>query len=348
MNKTIILTGGGTAGHVMVNINLENELKKHFSKIIYLGSENGIEKSLIKSKTSYDFISIPTVKFERKKILKSILIPFKLLSCVSKTKQILKSIKPDVIFSKGGYVGLPVVIAGKKLKIKTICHESDITMGLANKIAKNYANTICTNFEITAQKNGKKCVHTSMPLPLSNLSKIQAKEKLKIPTSKPCLLVTGGSLGARSINEFIFKNLNKLTEKFYVVHLVGNGNLNKNLSNNSYRQIEFENDMWTLLKATDFAISRAGANTIVELLANEILTIFIPLPSTVSRGDQIENAKYLAEKNLAKFILQEDLNLKKLQNLLNLIEKDSKNIKNNIKNANFKDGTKKIINLILN
>ncbi len=344
---TIVLTGGGTAGHVMVNIYLEKELKKHFSKIVYIGSENGIEKDLIKSKTSYEYVSIPTVRFERKKLLKSLFIPFKLLHCVSKAKAALKSIKPDVIFSKGGYVGLPVVIAGKKLGIKSVCHESDITMGLANKLAKKYADVICTSFEITAAQNGKKCRHTCMPLPLSPLSKSEAKQKLNIPKSKPCLLVTGGSMGAKSLNEFVFNNIDELTKNYYVVHLVGKGNSNKNITGSSYRQIEFENDMWTLFRATDFAISRAGANTIIELFANQILTVFVPLPLSVSRGDQIENAKYLCKKNLAKYILQEELTIKKLQKSLNSLKNNSDFYKNNLKNANFEDGTEKIINIIL-
>lgn len=347
MNNTIILTGGGTAGHVTVNINLQYELKKHFSKIIYIGSKNGIEQKLIKSNTDYDFYEIPTVKFERKKLLKNLLIPFKLRKSINEAKNLLKKFKPSIVFSKGGYVGLPVVIAAKKLNIPVVCHESDITMGLANRLAKKYANIICTNFKITAEKNGKKCIHTSMPIPLSNLTKEEAKLKLNIKTNKKILLVTGGSLGAKSLNEFIFKNINELTKKYYIIHLVGKNNFNKKIKNENYKQIEFSNDMWTIYKASDYAISRAGANTIIELLSNKILTIFIPLPAKVSRGDQIENAKFLEQKNLAKMILQEDLTIEKVQNLLIYLENNSKNIKNNIKNANFEDGTKNIIDIIL-
>ena len=346
-NNCIVLTGGGTAGHVTLNINLETELKKYFDKIVYIGSQNGIEKSLIKNNTTYNYREITTVKLERKKILKNLTIPQKLFKGIKEAKKILQEVKPNVVFSKGGYVGLPVVIAAHKLNIPVICHESDISMGLANKIAKKYAKIICTNFKITAEKNGKKCIHTGMPIMIKNLTKNQAKEKLNIKTTKPILLVTGGSLGAQSINNFIYKNIEKLTQKYYVYHLVGKNNLNISIKNNSYKQVEFSNDMWTIYKAADYAISRAGANTIVELLANNILTIFIPLPKKASRGDQIQNAKYLENSGLSKTILQEDLTLEKLQNCLNFLENNAKNIKNNIKNANFQNGTQKIIDIIL-
>ena len=138
-NNCIVLTGGGTAGHVMVNINLKEELKKHFKQIIYIGSENGIEKELITKLTDYKYVSIPTVKFDRRRIYKNFSIPFKLSKSIKEASKIIKFYNPQVVFSKGGYVGLPVVIAAKKIKIPAICHECDITMGLANKIAKRYA-----------------------------------------------------------------------------------------------------------------------------------------------------------------------------------------------------------------
>lgn len=347
MSNCIILTGGGTAGHVTLNINLQDELKKHFDKIVYIGSKTGIEKELIKSKTSYIYEEITTTKLSRSNIFKNFAIPFKLSKGVCESRKLIKKYKPSIIFSKGGYVGLPVVIAGKKMKVPVVCHESDISMGLANKLAKKYANKICTNFSATAEQNGSKCICTGMPLKLSPLTKIQAKEKLKIKTDKPVLLVTGGSLGAKAINEFIFKNVDALTKKYFIIHLVGKGKLNKKIQNNSYKQIEFSHDMWTIFKATDYAISRAGANTIVELLSNNILTIFVPLPKSVSRGDQIDNSKFLEKQNLSKTILQEDLSLEKVQNTLNLFEKDSVFYKNNIKKANFTDGTKNIMQIIL-
>lgn len=347
MDDCIVLTGGGTAGHVTLNISLQDELKNYFKNIVYIASKTGIENELIKTRTKYKIKQIDTVKFERKKIFKNIAIPFKLKKSINQARKILIDQKPSIVFSKGGYVGLPVVIAASKLNIPVICHESDLTMGLANKIAKRYASVICTNFKKTAEENGDKCKHTGMPIPKSNLSKSAAKQKLNINSPKPVLLVTGGSLGSVSINKFIFENISALTENYFVLHLTGKGNLNKDIVCKDYKQIEFSNDMPTLFKASDFAISRAGANTVFELLSNKILTIFVPLPTKASRGDQIENAKYLENSGLSKTIFQNELAIEKVQNCLDFLKNNAENIKNNIKNANFTDGTKKIISLIM-
>ena len=348
MNKNcIILTGGGTAGHVTLNINLEKNLKQHFDKIVYIGSKTGIEKTLVKSNTEYIYEEITTTKLIRKKFLKNITLPFKLLKAVKEAKTLIKKHNPKIVFSKGGYVGLPVVIAAKKLNVPVVCHESDISMGLANKLAKKYASKICTNFKLTSEKNGPKCIHTGMPLKHINLSKEEIKNKLNIKTNKPILLVTGGSLGSKALNNFVFETLPALTKKFYVIHLVGKNNFNKNIKAEDYKQIEFTNEMWSILTITDYAISRAGANTIYELFANQILTIFVPLPKNVSRGDQIDNAIYFENQNMAKCIEQNKLTLEKVQNALENLKINSKNIKNRIKNANFTDGTEKIIEIIL-
>lgn len=347
MDNCIVLTGGGTAGHVSINLSLENELKKHFKRIVYIASKNGIENELVKSRTSYEIKQISTVKFERNKFLKNFLIPFKLKKAVSEAGKILTELKPSLVFSKGGYVGLPVVISAKKLGIPVVCHESDLTMGLSNKIAKKYADVICTNFEKTAKDNGKKCKYTGMPLILSNFSKEEAKKKLQINSKKPVLVVTGGSLGSKAINDFVFENVNKLTQNFYVFHLVGKNNFNKQICCDDYRQVEFSNDMPTILRACDFAISRAGANTIFELMANLVLTIFVPLPKTVSRGDQIENALFMEKQNFSVTCTQENLTYKKVQNLLKFLENNGEKIKNSIKNAKFVDATDELISIIL-
>ncbi len=347
MNKNcIVLTGGGTAGHVMPNINLQNELKKHFDTIIYIGSKSGIENKLVKEKTDYIFETITTVKLDRSKIFKNFSIPFLLSKGKKEASEILKKYNPSIVFSKGGYVGLPVVMAAKKLGIPIVCHESDISMGLANKLAKKYATTICTNFEITAKQNGKKCIYTGTPILLSKLTKPEAKQKLNIITTKPVLLVVGGSLGATALNNFVFKNIDELLKEFYVVHIVGKGN-RKNIVKNGYLQIEFCNDMQTMYKASDIALSRAGANTVVELLANKVLTVFVPLPKSASRGDQLQNAAYLENSNYAKQILQENLSIQTLTEAINYLNKNKTQIISNIESSNFKDGTKNIMDVIL-
>lgn len=346
MERCIILTGGGTAGHTTLNIKLQDELSKHFDKIVYIGSKTGIEKELVKKNTNYIYKEISTVKLSRGKFFSNLKIPFLLSKAVKESKKIIKKYNPTVIFSKGGYVGLPVTIAGKKLNIPVICHESDLTMGLSNKLAQKYAKVICTNFEVTAKKNPKKFIYTGMPLKFSTKTKFEAKQSLQILSAKPVLLITGGSLGAKVLNNFVFENINELTKSFFVVHLTGKNNSNSSIKNPSYKQIEFFNDMPTLFKATDFALSRAGANTCLELLSNNILTIFVPLEKS-TRGDQIENAKHLESKNLCKTLKEENLNLTNFFKSIDYLQQNSKTIKNSIKNAQITDGTMKIIDIIL-
>lgn len=346
MKDCIFLTGGGTAGHTMLNINLQNELKKYFKKIVYIGSFNGIEKELVTQKTKYEYKSVTTVKLDRKNLTKDLAIPFLLFKGINESKKLIKEYNPSIIFSKGGYVGLPVTIAGKKLGIPVVCHESDLSMGLANKISKKYAQVVCTNFEKTAKIYGKKCKYTGMPIKISNLTKKEAKEKLGINSNKPILLILGGSLGAKAINEFVFGNLDSLTKNYFVYHITGKNNT-REINAQDYKQISFSNDMPTVFKASDFAVSRAGANSCFELLANNILTIFVPLPKGSSRGDQIENAKYFEEKNLCKLINQSDLNINSILNSLDFLQKNTNFIKNNIKNAKITDGTQNILQIIL-
>ena len=346
MKNCIFLTGGGTAGHTMLNINLENELKKYFNKIVYIGSHNGIEKELVTQKTNYEYKSVTTVKLDRKNISKDLAIPILLLKGIKESKRLIQEYNPSIIFSKGGYVGLPITIAGKKLKVPVICHESDLSMGLANKIAKKYAKVICTNFEKTAKVHGKKCKYVGMPLKISNLSQKEAQNKLNIKTNKPVLLVTGGSMGAKTINEFVYQNLTELTKNYFVYHIIGKNNTKEIFAEN-YMQIPFSNDMQTVFRASDYAISRAGANSCFELLANNILTIFVPLPKGISRGDQIENADYFEKKQLCKVVSQDKLNIENILNSLNYLQKNAIYIKNSIKNAKITDGTEKIIKLIL-
>lgn len=346
MENCIFLTGGGTAGHITVNISLQRELRKHFKKIVYIGSYSGIEKDLISQKTDYTYCPVTTVKLDRKNLIKDLLIPVYLCKGVSECKKLIKAYRPSVIFSKGGYVGLPVTIAGKKMHVPVVCHESDLSMGLSNKIAKKYAKKVCTNFEKTAKTDSKRCIYTGMPLNLSKLSKIEAKKKLGLNSDKPLLLIVGGSQGAKALNDFVYDNIKALTKDYFVFHITGKNNLKK-IAADYYMQTEFCNNMPDLLRAADFAISRAGANTAFELLANNVLTIFVPLPKGSSRGDQVENSEYFKSNGLCEVISQNNLNLKTATELLQKLQKNAKSIVFNIKNADFSDGTDKIMKIIL-
>lgn len=304
--KSIVLTGGGTAGHCLPHFALIKELKKHFDKIYYIGSTSGIEKS-IAEKHSIPYYSIPTVKLKRKFTLENLKIPFAFKKSVKKAEEILREIKPSVIFSKGGFVGLPVTIAGKKLKIPVIIHESDRSLGLANKIAKRFAKKVLTTFSETATTlSSGEYVGAIINSELFTGDKREILNEFGFDFSKKTLLITGGSQGAKAINEQVFSILDKLLKKFNVLHITGKNNLPA-FSKNGYKAVEFI-DMKKAYTASDLCVSRAGSNTLFELIALKIPTLFIPLPKTESRGDQIENAEYFHQKGLSEILYQQDIN----------------------------------------
>ena len=254
---------------------------------------------------------------------------------------------PNVVFSKGGYVSVPVVLAANMLKIPVVCHESDLSMGLANKICTKKAKAVCTTFEKTAQ-NINNGIFTGTPLSLNLfVSPNKAKQDLKLPPSRKMLLITGGSLGSVAINNACFKIAKYLNDNFEVYHVVGKGNLNRNINLPHYHQIEFASNMPTLMSASDYVISRAGSNTIFELATSNKPMLLIPLPKGASRGDQVENAKYFSEKKYALMLEQDSLNSQNLKENIEKLQKNAFFLKNNLKNAGFKNGTNKVVEVIL-
>lgn len=338
--STIVVTGGGTAGHIMPNIALKPYLDKHFGKVVYIGSKNGMEKNIIQNLGGFEFYEIDAVKLDRSKFWQNFLIPFKFIKCKNQAKKILKQVKPSIIFSKGGYVSLPVVFAGKSLKIPVVAHESDLSLGLANKLSKPKCDCICTTFEKTAQIIGKKGVYTGAPI------------SVKVRNTKnehplPVLLITGGSLGAMAINNAVWDCIDNLCQHFYVIHQVGKGNINPNKKHPNYKQIEFSSNMADLINQADIVLSRAGSNTIFELATHHKPMLLIPLPKGASRGDQIDNAKYFESLGYAKVLLQDNLDSKTLQeNIINLFKNKQQYI-NTLKKANFPNGIQKIVDILL-
>lgn len=342
--KKIVFTGGGTAGHIIPNLAIINDIKNR-AQIFYIGS-NGLEKKLVQEK-NIDFFEISSTKLKRSLSFSNLLIPFKLIKAYNEAKKILKKIKPDVIFSKGGYVSLPVVLASHKLKIDVIAHESDLTMGLANKLCKNKCKIICTSFETTA-KNLKNGLFTGSPIRKEIFcGNIQNAQKLfKQPTKKPTILVVGGSLGSKIINEIIFQIIDNLKE-FNFIHIVGKGN-KKEINKENYVQLEYADNIQDLFALADIVISRAGSNAVNEILALNKPNILIPLSKKASRGDQILNAKYFQEKGYSKVIFEEDLNaINLIANIKNLYKNKEDYIKN-MKQSNVKFANEKIIDLLLN
>ena len=293
--KRIVLTGGGTAGHVTPNIALFPKLREEGYDIHYIGSHDGIEKKLMED-YQIPYYAISTGKLRRYFDPKNFSDPFRVIKGYSEAKRILKTLQPDVVFSKGGFVSVPVVRAAAALKIPCIIHESDMTPGLANKLCIPVATKVCCNFPETLQNlPPQKAVLTGSPIreELTKGNKFKAMEICHFSSGKPIVLVIGGSLGASGVNKLVRDALPQLLEDFQVAHICGKDKVdNLLLTTPGYKQFEYvKEELKDLFAMADVVISRAGANAICELLALRKPSLLIPLPATSSRGDQILNAK---------------------------------------------------------
>lgn len=314
--KKIVLTGGGTAGHVTPNIALIPELQKQGYEVHYIGSYDGIEKKLIE-KLNIPYYGISSGKLRRYIDLKNLSDPFKVIKGLAQARRLLGKIKPDVVFSKGGFVSVPVVLAAKSRKIPCIIHESDMTPGLANKICIPCAQRVCTNFPETLKHlPAEKAVLTGSPIraELFNGNKEKGLKFCGFDDSKPVILIIGGSLGAVAVNNAVRAILPQLLEKFQIIHLCGKGKLDESLKDvKGYVQFEYIHDeLSDLMAASDIFISRAGANAICEILALRKPNILIPLSAQASRGDQILNAASFEKQGYSIVIQEEDITNEKL------------------------------------
>ena len=326
---TIIVTGGGTAGHCIPILAILPYLKNNFDKIYYIGSKNGIEKSIIE-KTDIPYYSISCAKLHRAITLKNLKIPFSVFRGVKQAEKLLDKLKPDVIFSKGGFVAIPTVLAAKKKKIPIIIHESDYTIGLANKISARYSTKVLTSFPDTASsiKNGE-YVGSPLRQSLFKTNKKQSLEEFGFSGKKPILLVTGGSLGAQKINSAIRNALPELLPKFDILHICGKNNIDKEKTLNGYIQKEFISNIENAFSITDVCVTRAGSNTLFELMSLKIPCVLIPLPKGNSRGDQVLNASYFQKQGLATVLPQNDLTTQSLVFAINCIYANRFNVKRN-------------------
>ena len=306
--KKIILTGGGTAGHVTPNIAMIPRLKELGYEISYIGTYNGIEKKLIEE-IGIPYYGISSGKLRRYFDLKNFTDPFRVNKGFGDAKRILKKIKPDVVFSKGGFVTVPVVLMAAHLHIPVVIHESDMTPGLANKIALPKATKICCNFPETKELFSDRATVTGTPIrqELFNGDKEKAREFCGFTDDKPTLLVVGGSTGSVAINKAIWGCLDELLKEFNVIHLTGKGKLNPDIKDKKgYVQYEFiKEQLPDMFALADVVISRAGANAICELLAIRKPNLLIPLSKAASRGDQILNAQSF-EKSGYSYVIEEE------------------------------------------
>ena len=309
--KKIVLTGGGTAGHVTPNLALLPSLKAAGYEITYMGSYDGIEKKLI-SDFDIPYVGISTGKFRRYFDPKNFTDPFRVIKGFSEAKKFLKQYKPDVVFSKGGFVSVPVVRAAAVLGIPCVIHESDMTPGLANKLCIPVAKKVCCNFPETLKLlPADKAVLTGSPIraELSQGNKLAGLDMCGFSANKPVIMVIGGSLGAANVNKAVREALPKLLKDFQVVHLCGKDKVDNLLLNTpGYKQFEYiKAELKDLFAMADIVISRAGANAICELLALKKPNILIPLPATSSRGDQLLNAKSFEAQGFSIVIDEDDL-----------------------------------------
>ncbi len=310
--KKIILTGGGTAGHCVPNLALVPALKERGFEIKYIGSYEGIEKKLVEH-AKIPYFGISTGKLRRYFDMKNFTDPFRVLKGFGEALKILKEERPDVVFSKGGFVSVPVVKAASMLKIPVVIHESDMTPGLANKLSYGSAEKICCSFRKTLDLlPADKAVFTGSPIRASLLKGDRAKAKSFTGIRSgdyQTILVIGGSLGAQHVNEQVRRILPKLLPKYNVVHLCGKGKLDPTLnSTDGYVQYDYiQKELPDLFAMSDLVISRAGSNAIFELLALNKPNILIPLPAGASRGDQILNAEEFEKAGYSHVLLEENM-----------------------------------------
>lgn len=348
--KRIILTGGGTAGHVTPNIALLPELKNHNFDVHYIGSYDGIEKKLIEE-FDISYHGISSGKLRRYFDPKNFSDPFKVIKGYYESVKLMKKWKPDVVFSKGGFVSVPVVLAAKRCKVPTIIHESDMTPGLANKICIPCATKICANFPETVKAlPAEKTVLTGTPIrkELFSGNKLLGLEFCNFTINKPVILVIGGSLGSVVVNEAIRSILPTLLKKYQIIHLCGKDKVDQSLtSTKGYVQFEYiKKELSDLMDAADLVISRAGANAICELLALRKPNILIPLSAAASRGDQILNADSFEKQGFSYVIKEEELTGETLEKAVETVFHNKESYINTMTKSKLNNSIETIINLI--
>ena len=349
--KKIVMTGGGTAGHVTPNIAMMPALKEAGYEITYIGSYNGMERELIEAQ-KIPYIGISSGKLRRYFDWKNFTDPFKVLKGYGQAVSTLKKLKPDVVFSKGGFVSVPVVLAAKHCHIPAIIHESDITPGLANRIAIRGAKKVCCNFPETMKYLPEdKAVLTGSPIhrELFSGDPEAARKLCRFPDhNKPVLLIIGGSSGSKAINEAVRKILPELLEEFYIIHLCGKGNLDNQLNGLiGYAQFEYAStELTDMFALADMAVSRAGANSICELLALRKPNILIPLSAAASRGDQILNAKSFAKQGFSYVLEEENVTDQSLLTAIHEVYQNRDKYKNAMSESGQMDSIGAILKII--
>ena len=300
--KKIVLTGGGTMGHVTPNLALLPHLLAAGYEVHYIGTENGMEAEKLRNVPGVIYHGVKTGKLRRYFDWKNFTDPFRVAAGAFQSAHLMGKIKPDVCFSKGGFVAVPVVFGAWLHHVPVVCHESDLTPGLANKLSRPFVKRIATTFPECAQMLG-----TPLRPELFRGSRAKGLSFLHFDGTKPVLLMMGGSLGAQAVNKALRDALPMLTGTFDVAHICGKGNLDPTLDKTpGYTQVEFlDQDLPDVLAAADLVLSRAGSNALMEFQALARPLLLVPYPKGASRGDQILNAASFEKQGFAR-VLDED------------------------------------------
>lgn len=350
-NNTIILTGGGTTGHVSVNLALIPLLKRAGWKIHYIGSKKGIEKDLISNIDGVIYHEISTGKLRRYLSLDNFIDVFRIIVGIFQSIWKIFKIRPNIVFSKGGFVSVPVIIGSWLNRVPIISHESDLTPGLANKIVQPFVRLIYTTFPETTKyiKSGKgEFLGPVVRDSLKDGNSERAKRYLNINNDKPVILAMGGSLGAEFLNQIIRNNLKELTKNFNIIHACGKDSVDHDYDMEGYYQFEYINEeLKDIMAYSDIVVTRAGANSIFEFLYYKLPMILIPLPAYKSRGDQVDNARSFEKNGFARMVEEDKLTDTFFLEIINEFYSDIKFYKDNMGDIEFKNNVQKIYDRIV-
>ena len=348
--KKIVLTGGGTLGHVTPHLSLIPHLLEAGYEIHYIGTEKGMEAEKIRSIPQVTYHAVKSGKLRRYFSWQNFTDPFRVLAGAVQSARLMGKIRPDVCFSKGGFVAVPVVFGAWLHGVPVVCHESDLTPGLANRLCKPFARKIATTFPECAAALGPKAEMTGTPLrpELFRGSRARGLSLLRFDGTRPILLMMGGSSGAQAVNKALREALPRLTEQFDVAHICGRGNLDPALNGTpGYTQVEFlDADLPDALACADLVLSRAGSNALCEFQALCKPLLLVPYPKGASRGDQILNARSLEKRGLCHVLLQEDMTADTLTGTLLKTWEDRERLTAAVKSAPPADGTARVLEMI--
>ena len=348
--KRIVLTGGGTMGHVTPNLALIPRLQEEGYEIHYVGTENGMEAGKLRSVPGVTYHAVKSGKLRRYHSWQNFIDPFRVVTGALQSARLMGKLKPDVVFSKGGFVAVPVVFGAWLHRIPVLCHESDLTPGLANRLCKPFARRFATTFPECAKALGPKAEMTGTPLrpELFHGSREKGLALLGFTAEKPVLLMMGGSSGAQSVNACLREALPRLLPHFQVAHICGRGNLDPALEGTpGYAQLEFlDDELKDVLACTDLVLSRAGANALCEFQALGRPMLLIPYPKGASRGDQILNARSLEKRGLCRVLMQEDMTPDSLTAAIEKTWEDRDQLTEALRNAPPADGTNRVLEMI--